>query len=322
MILFNRISGLVPPLKALVTVAALWLVVRNYDVSRVLAAVAHANGGRLTLVAAITAIQLAVQVWRWQLVHRCLTAVRAPFWTLFLGFGRGLLYGQLFPSTLGTDAIRVATIAPSAGVQMAARSVICDRFLGLLGLLAIVAATLPLFAVFVDAGLPLLTLAGVTFGSLGAAAAFLLWPRLLELVPYVGRFGAAAMRDLGAVIAPGRSGFAIGGLTLLTHLSSVGLFAAIAWALDVRISLLASLLVIPPTLLIISVPVSLGGWGVREAAVASGLVMMHADPVGGIAVSVLYGLVSPLSGAAIELAALLARTGARLAHLARDPQSG
>jgi uncharacterized membrane protein YbhN (UPF0104 family) len=94
----------------------------------------------------------------------------------------------------------------------------------------------------------------------------------------------------------------------LSHLVSVFLFVALVRSVDGSVPFTAGALVILPALLAVSVPVSLGGWGVREAAIASGFSLLGADIVPAMTASILFGLSGPLSGAAIELAEQLVCT--------------
>ena len=75
------------------------------------------------------------------------------------------------------------------------------------------------------------------------------------------------------------------GLALLVsfamHGSNLVLTAALANQLGADISLLDVLLVVPTIILIASLPISIGGWGVREAALAVGFSAWAARVGGG-----------------------------------------
>ena len=85
------------------------------------------------------------------------------------------------------------------------------------------------------------------------------------------------------------------------------LVCMLAQALATPIAAWQCLLIVPPALLIASFPLSLGGWGVREGALAAGFALVGASSAGGVAASILYGLTGPLIGAIAELAKPLAR---------------
>ena len=95
------------------------------------------------------------------------------------------------------------------------------------------------------------------------------------------------------------------GLALLVsfamHGSNLVLTAALANQLGADISLLDVLLVVPTIILIASLPISIGGWGVREAALAVGFSALEQPASVAVATSLIIGLanlVSALPGAA------------------------
>jgi hypothetical protein len=98
-------------------------------------------------------------------------------------------------------------------------------------------------------------------------------------------------------------------LSLAAQVFSALQVCALAQALAIPIAAWQCLLIVPPALLIASFPVSLGGWGVREGALAAGFALAGVSSAGGVAASILFGLTGPLIGVIAELAKLLARTG-------------
>jgi uncharacterized membrane protein YbhN (UPF0104 family) len=53
---------------------------------------------------------------------------------------------------------------------------------------------------------------------------------------------------------------------------------------------------VPPALLVSALPISFGGWGVREGALVAAFSLVHADPAAVAATSVMFGLTTPLVG--------------------------
>jgi uncharacterized membrane protein YbhN (UPF0104 family) len=66
---------------------------------------------------------------------------------------------------------------------------------------------------------------------------------------------------------------------------------------------------VPPALLVSALPISLGGWGVREGALVAAFSLVHADPAAVAATSVMFGLTTPLVGAIAAAIALLPGMG-------------
>jgi glycosyltransferase 2 family protein len=226
---------------------------------------------------------------------------------LALALGRSMLLGQPLPSTVGGDVVRTVILSRHTGMAIAARAVVCDRITALGVLVALVVLTLPLFAWRIGGGPVFLALVAV---SLGASAVFLAvvarsdW---LSAVPWVGRYAAVLGDDARRMIMSKERGSSVLFLALATHLLGVLLIYELAHAVGSTILLVDCALIVPATLFISAVPISLGGWGVRDGALAAGFVLMGMSSEEGVATSVLFGLTGPLIGLIAVLATPLVR---------------
>ncbi len=63
-----------------------------------------------------------------------------------------------------------------------------------------------------------------------------------------------------------------------------------------NLSMLEALLIVPTVLVVSSLPVSIGGWGVREAGLAGGFALLGLPPSVAVATSVLFGVVNIVGG--------------------------
>ncbi|GAB5506228.1 MAG: lysylphosphatidylglycerol synthase transmembrane domain-containing protein [Rhizobiaceae bacterium] len=63
-----------------------------------------------------------------------------------------------------------------------------------------------------------------------------------------------------------------------------------------EVSLADVLLVLPPALLIAAMPITIGGWGVREGALSGGLVLIGYPSDGALSLAVLYGAILTVGG--------------------------
>jgi hypothetical protein len=77
-------------------------------------------------------------------------------------------------------------------------------------------------------------------------------------------------------------------------------------AISANLRLLDCVVLVPPALLALVLPISLAGWGVREGALVAAFSLVHADPAGVAATSVMFGLTTPLAGAIAVGASLFA----------------
>lgn len=287
-------------LRLAVTGGVLAVVLWRFGPQRMLGTVSRADPLWLAAAIVLAGAQLAVVARRWQIVFERLIGLRPGLWRMVYLSGQSMLFGQFLPSSLGADVIRAGALARDGGLLAAARSVICDRLLGLFALLLIVAALLPYFQGPASHMIAAFwSLAALSLGGLAAFAALAFLPGALERIPLAGRFLAASGADFRSVLAP-RHGGGLVLLSLLGHFLSIGLFVVILRGIGGGLSLYECVIV-PAALLVSMVPISLSGWGVREAVIASGFAMIGADPVAGATASVLFGLTVPLCGGITEL---------------------
>lgn len=251
--------------------------------------------------AALLTLQLLLLGLRWRRVNDVLGVE--------LGLGRvlrltwiGHFFNQVLPSGFAGDAAR-AWLAVRAGVPLglAVRSIVCDRFLGLLALVALIACTtlamsppgnrvLPgqdgfrLIAAATLAGLVVLAIAGEPLARQLAR-----WPRARPL--------AALLRDLQHVVVS-RSAVATVALAVFAH--ALGAFAVAVAAAGMGIALgpAAALFVVPAVLLVAMAPVSVAGWGVREGAMIVGLGFVGVAAADALALSLVFGLLQVATGIA------------------------
>jgi len=283
---------LVVALQALVAVAllvALWRVADGPETGRLLRA------ARLELIAlsiaALTAHTFLAAA-RWRRVARGLGITmrrRDAVGEYYLS----QLVNAVVPGGVVGDASRAVRSRQPAGLGAAGLAVVLERLAGqyaLLIVMGIAVATTVVVPGGVDwpgAAIPLLV-------ALIAAALGL--PALITgaaLLP--GRVGARA-RDLTAAI---RAAVVDRGALTSVTLLSIGTtaciliaFASAAAAVGAPLSLAGALAVVPVVLLSMLIPITVGGWGVREGAAVALLPLAGVSASGALAASILFGLVA------------------------------
>jgi hypothetical protein len=293
---FQRLMFVV---RAMVTVTALWLVFYKLGIESSLLALCRADLSWLVIAGVITMAQIVLVTWRWAAIHLLLAGKRLP---------RSLLLGQLMRTTIGGDAVRVVAVAHKTGVKPVLRSVACDRLVGLAVLVAPVSVTSPPFAFVVSDGPALASAAAIAAVGVATFLPLFVAPLLPARWPFIGGFSEILFHDL-------RREATSGALSWTILLTSVSVYLVLAHTLGVGPSL-PLVLAILTARLITSVPISLGGWGIREATFASAFVLPGRDPTSGTATPILFGLTTPLGGTAVEVI-FLAREFFRAAE-ARD----
>jgi uncharacterized protein (TIRG00374 family) len=262
------------------------------------------NSAALLLASSLVLLMVvALNAARWLLVAR-ICRVQMPWWQSFQWTMVGHFFNQIFPSSVGGDVVR--GVLAGRGIDDmggAFSSIALERVVGFIALLTLIAVGQPLLiARLHDQSISNLALAVVLVSLCALAAAFV----LAKLVGdrRSGRLQAAAHRlasDTGRLMAsPMMTALALL-ISFAMHGSNLVLTAAVANHLGADLSLLDVLLVVPTIILIASLPISIGGWGVREAALAIGFSGLGQPVSVAVATSLIIGLanlVSALPGAA------------------------
>lgn len=250
---------------------------------------------------ALSALQVVGSAWRWTYTARRVGTVlplrRAVAEYYLAGF-----VNQLLPGGMAGDVSRAWRHARTEGKAgtpdgwgRAVNAVILERASGQ-GVMTVVA--LASAGVLLGDALPWWTLAPAV--ALGVAAAWVatrLWRRLRR-VPVL----AALARDAReAFLGPGALTVQVT-VSLGVVATYLGMYLAAAAAVGVETPLAVLAPLVAPVLVTMLLPVSVAGWGVREAAAAALWGAVGLASAEGVAISVAYGLlvlVSTLPGAAV-----------------------
>jgi glycosyltransferase 2 family protein len=260
--------------KLAVSSGLLWWVLRDVDLGRLVATMVRAAPGWIVLAIATYLAMLALSVWRWQVLLRA-QHVTVPSRTLWQSWLVALFFNNFLPSNIGGDVWRVADTAPAAGSKTVATTIVLvDRAIGLVALF-IVAALGAAGARWLGVTVPGVQWlwAGVGVG-LAAAVPFLVAPRLLTLLlapvratghrwaleralTFEGAF--TRFRARPAALAGAFAG-AIGVQVVI-----VAFYFFTAHGLGIPLPFVLAGVLVPISLAVQMVPVSINGFGVREA---------------------------------------------------------
>jgi uncharacterized membrane protein YbhN (UPF0104 family) len=288
----------------LITAFALWLVLSSIEVGAFLDLVGRAALPALGLAGFVVAIQFLLLVWRWQLVVRMLVGTVVGLGALSVFLGHSLLIGQVLPSSVGGDVARTLMLARLTGPVAAARSVVCDRLLGLAGLAVIAVPTLPIIAGRMGGPAPVLPLTITALGTMAAVALVLASPSINHAMRWLARLLATVAGDVRLALCSGKVSLVAVAVGVGSNLLSVLLIYILGSAIGADLRAPDCLVLVPPALLASALPISLGGWGVRESALLAAFSLVQANPAAVAATSVMFGLTTPLSGAAVAAVSL------------------
>ena len=287
-------------IKILVSAALLYLALRKANFADLVARIDLLSAAWLTLALALTFLQIFIGVLRWRIVSRE-SGAPLPLKQAMRYNVIGTFFNQTLPSSIGGDAVRLWLVARSgAGWRAATYSIFVDRAVGLIALAIIIVASLPWSSrLIADAyGRSALTL--IDFAALAGGAGFLVlgwlpWPWLKKwwATHHIHACAVIANR----VIFSTRNEPQIAILSFLVHFLAVVIAWCVVQSIAAPVGFDQTFLLIPPVMLIAMLPISIAGWGVREATM--GLAFGYAGLVTneGINVSLLYGAVTFVAGA-------------------------
>ena len=309
--------------KIAVSVGLLAILFSRVDVAALWAQVRLASPAWLAVSLGIYFAALAISAWRWGVLLEA-AGVVLQLRRLVAAFLVATFFNNFLPSNIGGDVVRVADTARPAGSKtVAALIVLADRGIGLLGLLAVAALGASLAEQLPGTGIvgPSVLWLALSVG-IGGGAFLLSRPALLpRLLRPFGRLhpewvGERLDRLEGLLqriqAAPGALVRCFGA-AMAVQLVSVAFYLAIARGLSVPITFWQLALIVPMTFLVQMLPVSLNGFGVREATFAYYFTRMG--------LSLEQALVVSITGAAVVLAVSLSGAATYLARNRRPVDS-
>jgi len=287
-------------IKILVSAALLYLALRKANFADLASRIDLQSLGWIALAIAVTFFQIFIGVLRWRIVSaECgapLQTGQAMRYNLI-----GAFFNQTLPSSIGGDAVRLWLVARAgAGWRAATYSIFVDRAIGLIALAIIIVASLPWSWQLIGNAYGRSALLLVDFAALAGGAGFLLlgalpWPWLKRWWGTHHLHACASIAN--RIIFNRRTGPRIAVLSLLVHVLAVVIAWCVVQSITAPVAFGQTFLPIPPVMLITMLPISIAGWGVREATM--GLAFGYAGLMTneGINISLLYGAVSFIVGA-------------------------
>ncbi|MSP79719.1 MAG: flippase-like domain-containing protein [Rhodospirillales bacterium] len=239
-------------------------------------------------------VQLLIGGVRWKVVTDAIGA-RLALGQAVRFFYIGAFFSQIL--SVGGDAVRIyKAYRAGLGLGPAVNGVFLERAGTILALLLIVAATQPVLRGRIEVDLAATMLLAALL-ALGAGIAGIVVLLQLDRMP-VALDRWRVVRGLRAVAGDTRRVFLAPGPLMrllacgvLTHLNLTFAVYLLAQGLAIEVSWFDCLALVPPVILIATVPITIGGWGLREGAmiVLLGLIGVPENDAG--ALSILTGLV-------------------------------
>ncbi len=255
--------------KVLVSVALLYFIFRSLDTQALLKVVQQANPWWLLAGVTMVLLGVFIRAIRWQILLKAI-GVPVPVGELTAIYFVGFLFNNLLPSGLGGDAIRILELnRHSERSADAVTSVLVDRFIGLsaLQLIALVAllfdwGSIPAAVAYFTVAI---FLAGLVLGLLlinrplyvGLQTKIGLFKKITTIKWIGGLFESFQRYPLPAL---GKSYV----VSLVFNVSLILTNVFIGWGLGAQASLIQYAVFVPITSIVLLIPISFAGLGVRE----------------------------------------------------------
>ncbi len=272
----SRARPFVLLLKIVVSAGLLVLLLSRIDSAQLWGSVRRASAVWLLWGVALYFVSLTVSTWRWRLLLSTQRVSVRPA-RLFASYLVATFFNNFLPSNIGGDVVRIGdTSGPAGSKTLATTVVLADRGIGLMGLVLVAAVGATAAAGVPGQHLPIwppllwLCLAAGAALSMPAVLAPAGVGRLLQplraLHPeWVGERITRLTDALARFRAePAALARCFGG-ALLVQVMFVGFYGAVARSMSIPIGVTHLAVIVPLSLVVQMLPISLNGFGVREA---------------------------------------------------------
>jgi uncharacterized membrane protein YbhN (UPF0104 family) len=247
---------------------------------------------------------------KWWLIGSSVQLVR-PIADYVRFYFIGMFLNVFGPGTVGGDVARGLYLGDGRRRALAFDSVMVDRLSGLAMLMALGAVAILAFPRY---RLPWSLSAALIAGGLALVAVWWSCPRLVRLLPAQNRI----RRAVGGELAPlwsDRLMVHVAALSVVFHLSQVGVQYLLARAAGAALPFSYCLVMHPVLSLMMALPVSVGGFGVREGGYLYFLTRLDVDDSIAVTMGLLWWLMTALGGLVGGL--VFVWSGAQLPRLRR-----
>ena len=304
---FKRWLGL--SLKFFVSGGLLWFLLSKPEFEFALGRLERIEPDMLVLAVALICFQAILGGMRWEIVNKAIAkplgivkAVRV--------FYVGMFFNQALPSSIGGDTVRIYIIY-RAGLTLASavNAVLLERVAVFVSLVIMTAIVLPFFflklePVFAQSfgiGVGVLSLA--TVAGLIVLMAFDRLPASLLRLRIVRGLASLSV-DARTVFTAFKPCASVLGWSLFSNFNIALVVYFIAVSLKIDVTLIDCVALTAPVFLVTALPISIGGWGLREGAMVAGFGLIGVPSGSALLMSLLVGsasLVASIPGGVLWL---------------------
>jgi uncharacterized membrane protein YbhN (UPF0104 family) len=261
-------------LKAIVSVGLLALLLSRVDLARLWSYAREASISWLVGALCLYLLMVLASAWRWGILLRA-QHVAMPFTSLTASFLVATFFNNFLPSNIGGDVVRITDTVKAAGSRtLAATVVLIDRGIGLLALALMAASGATLMhRMAVGPVGPGMLWTGFGIGAIVATPALLMPETMTKLLQPLRVFHREWVDRRIAMLTdtltrfketPAALAGCFGGAVLVQGLL-VLFYLAITRSMGIPIGFAELAVIVPVSFIVQMLPVSMNGFGVREA---------------------------------------------------------
>lgn len=289
-------------LKCLATALMLFVVFRAVDVAAVSNLLSRLGASWVAAAFAMTALIIVSDAILLERMMRFFGR-RMPFRTALMYSFVGWFFSNVSPSTVGGDVFRgvqLSRVGMSPGG--AARLVLAIRVLSFTTLVAVMLMGFPIALEILSARKDVFVLGSVLLAGVGAIAVLFFFAHVAAHIPDIERWPFLrkldrVAGDFRALLIPRRAVASVWLAALLQHFLRVASLACLAAGLGLGIPFIILFSVTPAALLMAMLPISLGGWGIRELTFVYFLGAAGVGAEAALSLSIAFGLLRAVVGA-------------------------
>ena len=310
--------------KATISILLLYFSLRWVDVGTLGDRLSRFQPAWMALALFLLTAQVAFLAARWKKIATVCRA-QLPYGTALQLSFIAAFFNQVLPSTVGGDGARIWFFArKGAGWARATYSVLIDRIVGLLVLALIVLVCLPWTMKLIHDPIARTVILMIGFGAVAGSILFVLigtrfqpWLNHWALTRHLSKASAIAATLCGSPLS---MSYVIA-CSIVIHLLSIASAWCCIMAIAAPVSFAQVLILLPPVLLISTIPISIAGWGVRESSMIAAFAFAGLAESDGLTLSILFGAAVFVVGLAGGLVWIFSGSQVRRERQAGDGKS-
>ncbi len=283
--------------KAGLMLLAFWFVSRGIDTAELKDMLRSQNRTVFMEAGFCLAVQVILGAVRWRMVMAGLVGSGGQIishLSALKTYYISVFFNCCLPGTVGGDVIRVFLVkSEHTPLPLAISSVVIDRMIALLALGVMGGITMPLFAGYIGISAWLLMPLFIVLVAFGFWILFHL-DKIVLRIPFLKKLHwlEHLVQNIRLMLARPKPSSEALFCAVMAHVNYCLATYVLAESLGSPISLLDALTLVPWVLLIAIIPISIGGWGLREAAMVFLLGLIGVPQMVALTLSVQLGLLS------------------------------